>query len=78
MRDNGVLKWLLVDHLGSTSRVANTDGTSHSDARYKVYGEVRYTSGKLPTKYTFTEQYSEDYINMNINMAEWVSEAAGL
>jgi hypothetical protein len=35
------LLWLLGDHLGSTSRVANADGTAYSNGeqRYKAWGQ---------------------------------------
>ena len=36
----------------------SSTGTSPKYQLYKPFGEVRYTSGTLPTKYTFTGQYS--------------------
>ncbi|GAB4580234.1 MAG: hypothetical protein Fur0022_29730 [Anaerolineales bacterium] len=44
--------------LGSASVVANADGTLHSEQRYDPWGEVRWSSGTLPTDYTYTGQYS--------------------
>jgi hypothetical protein len=36
MRQNGVLYYLLSDHLGSTSIVANSSGSRYSEQRYKA------------------------------------------
>jgi RHS repeat-associated protein len=54
--------WLLGDHLGSTSKVANYNGLSeHSQQMYKPWGEKRYPTGAptLPTTFRFTGQRSE-------------------
>jgi hypothetical protein len=59
LRDNGALRYLLTDHLGSTSVVADAAGNKLSEMRYKPWGEVRYTSGSSPTDYTYTGQRSE-------------------
>ena len=45
---NPNLKWLLGDHLGSTSITADYDGTSPITQLYKPWGEVRYSSATLP------------------------------
>ena len=57
------LNYLLGDHLGSASVVMDDAGTFVSETRYKPWGEVRYTTANktLPTRYTFTGQYS--YMN---------------
>jgi RHS repeat-associated protein len=61
MRENGTLYWLLTDYLGSTSKVANSDGSFHSEQMYKPFGEKRYPTGAstLPTTYRYTGQRSE-------------------
>jgi RHS repeat-associated protein len=64
MRSNGTLSYLLGDHLGSTSMVTDASGNNPIETRYKAWGEVRYASGNTPTKYTFTGQYSDSYINL--------------
>jgi RHS repeat-associated protein len=54
--------WLLGDHLGSTSKVANFDGLSvQSQQLYKPWGEKRYPTGAptLPTTFRYTGQRSE-------------------
>jgi RHS repeat-associated protein len=60
VRTGSTLTYLLGDHLGSTSIVTNSSGALLMETRYKPFGEVRYaTTGQtLPTKYTFTGQYS--------------------
>ncbi len=58
MRKGSTFYWLLSDHLGSTSKVATSTGALHSQQLYKAWGETRYTSGTLPTRYTYTGQYS--------------------
>jgi len=61
--------YFLQDHLGSTSITTNSSGTKIAELWYreaslersgrgKAWGEVRYTSGTTPTKYTYTGQYS--------------------
>ena len=64
---NNGLFYLLGDHasaslstsLGSTSLSYNADTSQTVTQLYKAWGEVRYTSGGLPTRYTFTGQYSQ-------------------
>jgi RHS repeat-associated protein len=58
MRKDGVLSYILGDHLGSTSIVTDASGNLISQTKYKAWGEVRYESGASPTEYQFTSQYS--------------------
>ncbi len=53
MRTASGVTYLHGDHLGSTSV---TSGVSSSTQTYYPYGNVRTTSGTLPTDYTFTGQ----------------------
>jgi len=48
----------LADHLGSTSLSTDAAGNRVSELRYKPWGETRFSFGTLPTKYTFTGQFS--------------------
>jgi len=50
--------WLLGDHLGSTSIVANNDGSKYTGQGYKAWGEKRYPAGAstLPTTFRYTGQ----------------------
>ncbi|NOH04083.1 MAG: hypothetical protein HND47_19995 [Chloroflexi bacterium] len=72
MRKDGVLYYILGDHLGSTSIVTDASGNVVSQTRYKAWGEVRYSSGTSPTDYTFTGQksYSDSFGLMYYN-ARW-------
>lgn len=78
MRNNSGLKFLVGDHLGSTSLTTDANGTLVSELRYKAWGEVRYESGTTPTKYTYTGQYSytSDFGLMFYN-ARWVDVSLG-
>jgi RHS repeat-associated protein len=78
MRKGSTLFYLLTDHLGSTSLTTNSSGTLGSELRYKAWGETRYTSGTMPTKYTYTGQYSNlsDFGLMFYN-ARWYDPALG-
>jgi len=58
MRTNGILSFILGDHLGSTSLVTDATGVLVSETRYKAWGEVRYSSATSPTDYTYTGQFS--------------------
>ena len=71
------LKWLLVDHLGSTSVVVNADGSFNSMQLYKAWGEVRFASGTLPTDFTYTGQRSDSYINLLWYGSRWYDPALG-
>jgi hypothetical protein len=51
VRTDGILQWILPDHLGSTSTTANADGTLNSVIQYTAFGEIRLTQGVTPTKY---------------------------
>ena len=50
------LKWILTDHLGSTSVTANEYGSFNTELRYTAFGEVRYSSGTTPTEFRYTGQ----------------------
>ena len=52
------ISYLLANHLGSSSISTDAAGTRTSELRYKPWGQSRYSFGTLPTKYTFTGQYS--------------------
>ncbi len=54
------LKWLLSDHLGSTSLTAyGAAGTKLTELRYKPWGELRYAWGTTPTERRYTGQRAE-------------------
>ena len=72
MRTGSALTYLLGDHLGSTSITTDSAGVKISELRYKPWGEVHYSWTNTPvttpsytlSKYTFTGQYSDSYINL--------------
>jgi RHS repeat-associated protein len=63
MRENGNLRYLLKDHLGSTHKTVTNNGSVTSTTLYKAWGEVRYQSGTLPTDKTYTGQrtHTDDF-----------------
>jgi len=75
MRTGGTVSYILGDHLGSSSVVIDAAGNMDV-AGYKPWGEVRY--GSLPTKYTYTGQYSNmsEFGLMYYN-ARWYDPALG-
>jgi RHS repeat-associated protein len=78
MRKNNTVNYLLSDHLGSTSLTTDENGQSLGTLYYLPWGEVRYSSGSLQTKYTYTGQYSNvtDFGLMYYN-ARWYDSALG-
>ena len=53
---DGVVQWLVGDHLGTTSLVLDDQGGKVAESRHYPYGEERWSSGTLPTDYRFTGQ----------------------
>jgi RHS repeat-associated protein len=58
MKKDGVLNFIIGDHLGSTSLVTDANGAVVNETKYKAWGETRYSSGTEQTKYQYTGQYS--------------------
>jgi RHS repeat-associated protein len=72
------VKLILGDHLGSTSVVLNADGSSLGSQGYDAWGLPRFTTGTLPTKYTFTGQYSHVAgFGLMFYQARWYSPELG-
>ncbi len=71
VRTNGDLKWILSDHLGSTSVTANANGTWNSELRYTPYGETRYNSGLTPSDYRYTGQLQQAELGLYYYVARW-------
>jgi RHS repeat-associated protein len=78
MRKNNTVYYLLSDHLGSTSLTTDDNGQNPVKQLYLPWGEVRYSSGGLQTKYTYTGQYSNvtDFGLMYYN-ARWYDSLLG-
>jgi RHS repeat-associated protein len=69
--------WLLGDHLGSTSMVANASGAMVSEMRYSAFGEIRYDSGTMTTDYLYTGQRQEAEIGLYYYLSRWYDPAIG-
>ena len=69
--------WLLGDHLGSTSMVADAGGTVVNELRYSAFGEIRYQNGTLTTDYLYTGQRQEAEIGLYYYVARWYDPAIG-
>jgi RHS repeat-associated protein len=68
---------LLGDHLGSTNKVANYNGTWHGTQNYKAWGETRFVSGDIPTDFHFTGQRENYYIKLMWYGSRWYDPALG-
>ncbi len=78
MRQNeGAVKWLLGDHLGSTSLVY--DGSQAIRQGYKAWGERRFILGaeELPTTFRYTGQREEASIGLYYYGARWYDALLG-
>jgi len=67
--------WLFGDHLGSTSLVANSDGSLNSELRYKAWGEIRFSYGTVPTTFRYTGQREESSLGLYYYGARWYDPA---
>jgi YD repeat-containing protein len=56
-RDSGTLRYVIGDHLGSSTMTADASGGNVTRQLFKAWGETR-SSGSLGTKYQFTGQYN--------------------
>jgi len=79
MRKNGTLYFLLTDHLGSNSVVADKDGSFYSTKLFKPWGEERFATQNvpLPTRSTYTGQFSDSYINLLWYNSRWYDPQSG-
>jgi RHS repeat-associated protein len=74
---SSTVNYLLSDHLGSTSVVADVSGVRTSEVRYKAWGEDRYSYGTSPTSYRYTGQRQEASIGLYFYGARWYDAALG-
>jgi RHS repeat-associated protein len=56
MSDNGVVRYFVTDHLGSTTKLINTDGSEYSDMSYLAWGSDRLTPPAIGTSFKYTGQ----------------------
>jgi RHS repeat-associated protein len=70
--------WLLGDHLGSTSVVANYDGSPGPRQGYKAWGEKRFPDGPspLPTTFRYTGQREASF-GLYFYAARWYDSSLG-
>ena len=78
LRVNGVVRWLLRDHLGSTTVTANgASGERTAELWYKPWGENRGTPvGATPTQRRFTGQVLDEVAGgtVSLNLTGWAQE----
>ncbi|MEK7802639.1 MAG: RHS repeat-associated core domain-containing protein, partial [Pseudomonadota bacterium] len=77
VRTDGTLRFLLGDHLGSSSVTTNANGVKTASALYKAFGETRYTLGNLNTDYKFTGQREEVSLGIYFFNARWYDGSLG-
>ncbi len=77
MRVNGVLYFILGDHLGSTSISTHANGQLHSETKYMPYGETRLATGQSPTDIGFTGQRAVVGIGLMFYNARWYDASLG-
>ncbi|MDR3576445.1 MAG: hypothetical protein P4L50_21460 [Anaerolineaceae bacterium] len=65
------LNWVMTDNLNSTTVTAKADGTFNSELRYSAFGEIRFSSGVVPTNYQYTGQLSQQAIGLDYYVARW-------
>jgi len=77
MYDGTQVRYLLNDHLGSTSVTASTSATKVAELLYKAWGETRYSNGTTPTTHRFTGQQEESTIGLYFYHARWYDPTIG-
>ena len=77
VRTGGTLRFLLGDHLGSSSVTTDANGAKTASALYKAFGETRYTLGNLGTDYKFTGQREEASLGIYFFNARWMDPSLG-
>jgi RHS repeat-associated protein len=80
MRRNGVVYYLLADHLASTSLVIDANGAQVGPTlRYYPYGGIRYPDdpSTFPTDYRFTGQRHDGYIKLYAMGARFYDPSLG-
>ncbi|MBI5934480.1 MAG: hypothetical protein HY867_12295 [Chloroflexi bacterium] len=79
VRTDGTLRFLLGDHLGSSSVTTNASGAKTASALYKAFGETRFTSGTLSTDYKFTGQREDSALGgVYFFQSRWFDPSLGL
>lgn len=71
MRQGGVLYWLLTNHQGSVTVVANASGAQVATRVYGPWGDIYDSSGTIPTTLRYTGQREEADIGLYDYKARW-------
>jgi RHS repeat-associated protein len=74
MVTNGVSKYFLQDHLGSTTALTNSSGSVIESATYDSFGNA---TGNLSTRYQFTGREYDNAIGLTYYRARWYSSELG-
>jgi len=77
VRADGTLRFLLSDHIGSSSVTTNASGAKTASALYKAFGESRFSNGSLYTDYKFTGQREESALGIYFFVARWFDPSLG-
>ena len=78
MRLDGVLYFILTDHLGSTSVITNNSGNALMEVRYDAWGAMRYSSGTSSTDKLYTGQRLSQDLGVYDYKAHWYDPYAWL
>ncbi len=71
---NGVSKYFLADHLGSTNALTDSSGNVTSSATYDSFGNA---SGNLATRYKFTGREYDEFTGLDYYRARWYDSNLG-
>jgi RHS repeat-associated protein len=74
---DGVARWILSDHLGSTAKTVSSGGSTEGEQRYMPFGLDRYTTGSLNTAYRYTGQRIEDNVDLYFYQSRWYDPVVG-
>ncbi len=77
MRVDGVLYFILTDHLGSTSILTDGNGVKLSEQRYDAWGAVRYSSGNFPSEKLYTGQRLSSDLGLYDYKTRWYDPLVG-
>ena len=73
LKEGSAVYYLHADHLGSASLATNNSQGVVAEQRYYPYGEVRWTSGTMPTDLTFAGQRSDSTTGLMEMGVRWYS-----
>jgi len=77
LKEGSAVYYLHADHLGSASLATNNSQGVVAEQRYYPYGEVRWTSGTVPTDFTFTGQRSDSTTGLMEMGVRWYNPKTG-